>query len=439
MKSDDVDARSPERRPTLFDIGRASFSAGVNVLKKIVPGFPENANADEKQDFLEAVVQQRAEMKYLQEQLEKEREKVGSLKRRAEAAEERVHRREQAFLAQSSSLEEANEDIDRLFKEMGEMRELRGRYETRIQSLVEERGNLNKRLKSMQDNRAAQSKISLDPFKDQVDQVSEAAVKSGVESLNDSIDTFIMTLLDEAESVAARHSSSTLPSAVQNHEETDKLISALSQYSRSEEKRGFLLDANLHHGLVSELDKLFFSGDVLPSVMERRLANALLKDMSKHESWSVVQRWRALTATSGANFLGKVIPGSITTYAKSIVILLAWAYRQPLATFEPLGPTAEKRLQGLYDEAARLSLTVRRDILSVRMSIVAPIKTDDGYPPFDTRSAHTPWPDMGTETGDEVIGLYRFGLRKEAERAAPAFIVRPEVTTAVLLRFVAKE
>lgn len=101
-------------------------------------------------------------------------------------------------------------------------------------------------------------------------------------------------------------------------------------------------------------------------------------------------------------------------------------------------PTIQSRLASLYDEANRISVIARRDVLSVRMSVVTAPESKGVYLPFDPKMAIGVWPDMGVSAGDEVIGLYKFGLRKQTERGESSYLIKPEVITAALLRFLTK-
>jgi hypothetical protein len=52
-----------------------------------------------------------------------------------------------------------------------------------------------------------------------------------------------------------------------------------------------------------------------------------------------------------------------------------------LATFEPLLPKIQSRLETLYNEANQLSIIARRDVLSVRMSVVVTLSPPPAPPP----------------------------------------------------------
>jgi hypothetical protein len=91
------------------------------------------------------------------------------------------------------------------------------------------------------------------------------------------------------------------------------------------------------------------------------------------------------------------------------------------------------RLLALYQEARDLCISVRRDILSVRMSVVSGVN-----PHFDPECANSVWPEMGAVAGDEVVGRYRFGLIKLAEGGQVSCLIKPEVATMALIRETAK-
>lgn len=285
----------------------------MTALKNFVSGTPDPeivdaSDLDEKQELLEAAAQRQAELQYMQDELAKSKAECNTLREQVkvlrsadsgENAQREIQRlRADAevsqanhadlmdeFLRQSAYLEEAKDKIRSLLYEKQELTE---KYEARIGDLVHEKGTLNSQLKQIrappEDRSRNGDSISLDPFDNQVDQVSEADVKSGVDSLNDSLDAFTMTLLDEAEELANRNSHSRVSSAVHEHEKTTKLLVALAEYSDIEEKRGFLLDANLHRGLMVELDKLFFSGDVVPFGVDSRLTPLLLRELAKRRT-----------------------------------------------------------------------------------------------------------------------------------------------------------
>ncbi|KAJ7119602.1 hypothetical protein C8R44DRAFT_788492 [Mycena epipterygia] len=288
-----AEAKIEHRSSVMFNLSR-----GLTAFKNLVSGTPEPqipvADSDEVQEILEAAVQRQAELEFVQQECRTAQQECKTLKEEVLAlraaqhsgAQEDIRRLKEeaeAFQAecaelrgicsiQSAAADEGNAKLDMLMQENQELSQKVAKYEARVETLVVERGNLSSQLKQLRtpsDGRpGAMSRadnMTLDPFDNKVDQVSEAAVKSGVESLNDTLDTLTMTWLDAAEELANQNSHSTLPSAVQEHPNT-KLMNALAEYGQGEEKRGFLLDATIHDALVIELDRLFFSENVIPRV-----------------------------------------------------------------------------------------------------------------------------------------------------------------------------
>jgi hypothetical protein len=154
-----------------------------------------------------------------------------------------------------------------------------------------------------------------------------------------------------------------------------------------------------------------------------------------------VQRWRALTAAAGGNLLSGSSEWAqcIVDYADSITALFAMVHRQSPETFGPLIPKISARLETMFQEANRLSVMVRRDVLSVRMSVIIGPGLENNYLPYNPDVVSSVWPDMGVVAGDEVIGLYKFGLLKQTEQGEVGYAIKPEVVTGALLREMAKQ
>lgn len=123
--------------------------------------------------------------------------------------------------------------------------------------------------------------LPLGPFHNTADQVSEADVKSRVDNLNDSLDNFIMTLIDEVEDLAKQKHDGSRPPPVPKLPDS-KLLDALVQYRTDKVKRGYLLDTLLHHRLVLMLDQLCFSGEVVSHTLDPKdVAGLFFRDMTK--------------------------------------------------------------------------------------------------------------------------------------------------------------
>ncbi|KAJ7764839.1 hypothetical protein B0H16DRAFT_430117 [Mycena metata] len=471
------------RKSAIFQLGRAGYSA----IKYLVSG-SQDATGDatvpqplqhQLQEALEAATLAQTELEFThrnlraaqdecraaQDECRGLKDRIEALKARDETLQITVHRlqtdaevsqTERAELMQSANRhseysKDARNTIEVLTEDNAALSQKVEKYKTRAEQLAVERGDLKSQLKQMRNMAESRPNlkrddISLDPFDNQVDQVSEAAVKSGVESLNDSLDTFTMALLDEAESLASRYSGSRLPAADKRYQPNNltKLLPALTQYADVEEKRGFLLDASLHHVVLSELDQLFFAGDPLSPTADEGFTGALLHELTKREPWTVAQRWRALTATSGARVLSTKQEAPIQRCANSIVMMLAWVYRQPPETFQSLFSKIGAQVGSLFDDAGKLSILVRRDVLSVRMSVVVAAARSNGFLPYNPDRVGSVWPDMGAEVGDEakagdeVVTLYKFGLKKQTEHGHISYLLKPEVTTGAFLRELAR-
>ncbi|KAJ7902831.1 hypothetical protein B0H14DRAFT_3123217 [Mycena olivaceomarginata] len=211
------------------------------------------------QDALEAASQAQAEAAHLAEELRKAQHKCGelqdevqSLETSKQSADDEIRRaagREtelaDLMLQCSQQLEHidfANAEIHRLNQKNQEDMK---RYEARIDALALEKGAYRSRLKQLRASTDAHppktgpkaDDFSLDPFDNKLDQVSEVFVKS--ESLNDSLDNFVMALLEEAEELTNRNSDSRVTLPVRVGEMTSKLLVALAKHSNVEESLGF--------------------------------------------------------------------------------------------------------------------------------------------------------------------------------------------------------
>ncbi|KAJ7629512.1 hypothetical protein DFH06DRAFT_721506 [Mycena polygramma] len=305
--------------------------------------------------------------------------------------------------------------------------------EQRMEELIKEKGALNAQLKVLRnENKAKNGEPSIDVFSHRLDQVSEATIKSGVESLNDSLDNFIMDVTDKAEQLAQKHNELVCHVPAPEEGENDPLIRALAQPDLTTENRGLLLDVRLHDQLHAELFELFFSMDVAPSRADFTGAfQEVFQEVTRREPWTVAQRWRAISATSFFALLGETddFTQSVNRQLNGIIDLFGWAHGLPSAQFADMSDGIHSSLVALYKEANDLGLQVRRDILSVRMSV-----TSASMPLFDPISDNSVWPEMGAAEGDAVVGRYKFGLVKIAEDGEITYLLKPEVATTALIR-----
>ncbi|KAJ7475091.1 hypothetical protein B0H11DRAFT_1722398 [Mycena galericulata] len=324
----------------------------------------------------------------------------------------------------------------RLNDEANQLRQTVSKNEQRIHALAVEKGNFSSQLKSLRNERKGKGgdEPSIDVFDHRVDQVSEARIKSGVESLNDSLDNFVMELLEAGERLVVKNADLVQQSPERLHDDT-ALLRSLAQPNLTSENRGLLLDAQLHDRLHQELYELFFSGEVASKRTDRHgVIEAIFNELTQREPWTVVQRWRAITASSLFTLFNEAeFSSSIREFADSIVALLAWAHGLSPQQFEAMTDMINSRLRALYKEANDLSILVRRDILSVRMSIISMTT-----PIFDPATANSIWPEMGAAAGDEVVGRIKFGLIKLKEAGGIFCLLKPEVATTALIRETSK-
>lgn len=153
------------------------------------------------------------------------------------------------------------------------------------------------------------------------------------------------------------------------------------------------------------------------------------------------QRWRSL-AVSG--FADLPHPPELDALARSlardIIARIAWTYGQPRATFEtdssPLGATLVRDIHAIVRDAYELSIVMKRDVSSVRLSVCMDGKLNR---PYDIRKEDNAWPQMRARAGDVVVGNYGFGLKRQVEDGGVSFVVLPRVVTTALLRDVEQQ
>ncbi|KAJ7186849.1 hypothetical protein C8R46DRAFT_880466 [Mycena filopes] len=306
----------------------------------------------------------------------------------------------------------------------------------RIEVLTRENNALGSQLKSRRHSQAKNQDPSIDVFSSRLDQVSEASVKSGVESLNDTLDSFVMEIMDKAEQLVDKHAHlARRPSDRDRRDNAPPLLCALAQPSLTDENRGLLLDAQLHDQLNTELHELFFSNDVISSRMESNgIVQAISEELLRREPWTVVQRWRAITAMGVFALMNESHFAQSTAHqAENIIGLIAQTHGLTPTQFEDMSDSLSSGLRALYKEANELSVVVKRDVLSVRMTITSVVATR-----FDPTAAASVWPEMGAVAGDEIVGRYKFGLMKRTENGERFDLIKPEVATTALIREICK-
>jgi hypothetical protein len=116
---------------------------------------------------------------------------------------------------------------------------------------------------------------------------------------------------------------------------------------------------------------------------------------------------------------------------------MAWAYGVPAALFEAIGQSIAKELMAIFRDAHELSTVLKRDILSVQMSVILASRREREFP-FNPHDAESVWPEMGVKPRDKVLGNYSLGLVKRTKTGEMTFTTLPKVFTAALIRQVEK-
>nr|GAT48565.1 predicted protein [Mycena chlorophos] len=334
--------------------------------------------------------------------------------------------------------------------------------------------------------RKKSKQTGMDLFDDASSSVSVAEVLDGLKGLNYSLDVHVREILRKALELCP------MPDAARSQTlQADKkydgcnilLLSALADYADDEDGFGYVLDTLLHHIVVSEIYEHILSGDVVSYYSDpTNHFQAVFQQMARKQNWRAVQRWRSFTAASNddeVNGWKTWLPGTIASKTQSIVLLLAFAFRREPDAFQTLGPTIEgalvsmyeeakavsttmrrdaivlllafafrrepdafqtlgpaieAALAGMYEEAKAVSTTMRRDVLSDRLSAHCP--TGVNAIPFDHTQMTAVW-EMGDKDGDEIVGLYHFGLREENSDGIQSYVAKPAVVTVALLRALA--
>ncbi|KAJ7117907.1 hypothetical protein C8R43DRAFT_1242033 [Mycena crocata] len=423
------------------------FSRAIGSLGLISDNEARSRKSKELQDAQEAATQYQAELIYAQCLLKELQDERNSLKLALQESQQNVPNRE---------LEAAKEQLQELKLELKERREevlklhstcqrihgknkelvqTAAKNERRIDGLIAENVSLSGQLKMHRTEIKGKSG-PIDVFDHRLDQVSEARVKSGVESLNDSLDNLIMDVIEKGEELATTHADLVLDSPHREYPDS-ALFRSLAQHHLTSENRGLLLDAILHDNLQSELFDLFFSGDIASTRIDPSgFLQTIFNELTQREPWTVSQRWRGIAATSVFTlFDERHIADSVAQHVDGVITLLAWAFGLSPPEFEGMANMIRSGLLVLHKEAHELSILLRRDIVSVRMSITSLDSLDALV--FDPKYVNSVWPEMGTREGDEVVGRYKFGLSKMLDSGQSFCLIKPEVTTAALIRMTA--
>lgn len=162
------------------------------------------------QDVLEELAQTRAELKYVEGELQQFRLKEVSMRHQMNAAFDEVENTREALGNKDKFIAACHDEITKL---MAETSDLRGSYEAVTRRAY--RVNLANRtlkaqveyLQSVEDAQVQEAKknFSLDAFDNTLDQVSEAQVKSAgkvsIDGLNESINAVVFDVLEQASAI----------------------------------------------------------------------------------------------------------------------------------------------------------------------------------------------------------------------------------------------
>lgn len=158
---------------------------------------------------------------------------------------------------------------------LNEVEECNRQLDIRIRDLLQANGDITEHLHKAMAREAAPTpcKISLDVFDNTLDQVSEAHVKTNgrlsVEGLNDSIDNLVNSTIEQATELATNYSGDrSLVCKGDSSRLKEKMLATLTLTDLTEDSRGLILDASLHHIIVDYLHSLFFRGEVVTVFIE---------------------------------------------------------------------------------------------------------------------------------------------------------------------------
>lgn len=112
-----------------------------------------------------------------------------------------------------------------------------------------------------------------------------------------------------------------------------------------------------------------------------------------------------------------------------LITLLSCKYRVVPVVVSSLQTKYHAGLKKIYETAQHLSLTIKRDVLSVRMVVTVP-----GTTMFDDTTMKALWEQIGQRADDRVIGAAAFGLVKIDAQGREVVMLRCKVVTTSLLR-----
>ncbi|EPQ53306.1 hypothetical protein GLOTRDRAFT_122482 [Gloeophyllum trabeum ATCC 11539] len=330
-----------------------------------------------------------------------------------------------------------------------QLKDVERSYDSRIQGLLEEKGNLKRELKAQraksQPRGQASSVRSTTPvdFESGPDQVSEMFLKSqapfSVESINTAVDDLVINIMEKAGELSAAFAGDTAAAGLaEMHapDSTPKSAGALEnalqpRYEVDQEGRELLLDALLHHEVLSDIHHVFFSINTSTvNFQGASLLDDLERRLGKKESWKTVQKWRSLTAVCTEDLIDPTMSEEVgRNMGERVIEQVALAYRVPAQVLDSMREDIFSGLSTTYKMARELSLVMKRDVLAVRLMVGA---VSEGT--FDHRAVDSQWPEMGVKEGDRIVGAYGLGLSKLSADGRLQSLTRPKVVTEALFR-----
>ncbi|KAL0949367.1 hypothetical protein HGRIS_009436 [Hohenbuehelia grisea] len=308
-----------------------------------------------------------------------------------------------------------------------------------IDKLEQKNNKLRRRVSDLEGQKKPDIAVS-DSFFDRIDQVSESSViyngNPSLQSINGAIDALVADLME----IAAENCPGPPPknSFFYGSEFNPALLDVLR--GREGEARDFVCEALLHDYLASCTWGTFFRDRVLhcPRLYHgnhSELEN-VYHQIIRNEPWSISQRWKAIAVSNASQrcLKERCVKQSAENIADMVVAFLAWSYSMPHGTFDRT--ELVKDLTTIFWDAHQLSIIIKRDVLSVRLTVVLAPRdhVSHSHLPLHPGLSTSAWPTMGEKQGDKVIGTYKLGLDAQTEHGGVRHLLKPEVVTEALLR-----
>jgi hypothetical protein len=310
--------------------------------------------------------------------------------------------------------------------------------ERKVERLIQER------------NATAAQQLTINTFDSSLDRVSEGHIVGEVEALNTSISDLVMNIIDQSASAPRGRPTEEAINSVR----TEPLLNLAVKSGMSKDNRELLVDAALHRLIIRHLYPVMFDPHVAPAIpgtdifeelyckvisksgMCNRLSFYFSASFFNHlcliEPWKISQRWLSVTASAINGYISPDMwRPSLEQFAQHLVKLVSVGLKRSLEDLQPLNSVLSAGLLSIWMEAARVSISMRRDCISVQM--FATMKSS-GAPLDETAEVKWDFKDMPGETMDHVLGTYALGVQKIEATGAKATLLRCKVVTDAVLR-----